>query len=391
MTAAHTHPVEQPLRHKRVAFTGRLAAISREQARRLVAQAGGELVENVSRRLSRLVVGAGGWPLLPDGAVSRKLQRVEEWNQRGHGIRITPELEFLELVGAKERPRDGGKTQTADEICRLLALDHATLRRWEQLSLVRSDSGRYDFRDIVSLRTLAELVAGGARPEVIGASLRSLAAVLPDVERPLAQLKIVMENARTLLAEIGERLMAPDGQLLLNFTPLGAAPLPTRAAGPALKDSADAWLERGAAFEESERYADAAEAYRRAVRLRPEWADPHFNLGNALRELGQLEQAAEAYEHATRLNAESPEAWYNLADIMEQRGETTTAVTCLQRAIERAPHYADAHYNLALCMEKLGRTAEAAKHWRRYLQLDPAGEASDAIRRRLLLSGARDA
>ena len=37
----------------------------------------------VSRKTSLLVVGMGGWPLLPDGGVGIKLKPAEELRQRG--------------------------------------------------------------------------------------------------------------------------------------------------------------------------------------------------------------------------------------------------------------------------------------------------------------------
>jgi hypothetical protein len=34
------------------------------------------------------------------------------------------------------------------------------------------------------------------------------------------------------------------------------------------------------------------------------------------------------------------------------------------------PDYADAHFNLAGVLSKVGRNESAARHWRRYLELD---------------------
>ncbi|HEX2520512.1 MAG TPA: hypothetical protein VHP35_00200, partial [Terriglobia bacterium] len=61
---------------------------------------------------------------------------------------------------------------------------------------------------------------------MIGKSLQALGAVLPGTDRPLAQLRIVVENPRAILVDLGDHLIAPNGQLLINFEakhkPVGA-------------------------------------------------------------------------------------------------------------------------------------------------------------------------
>ena len=200
------------LENARVAFTGRLLAMTQRDARNLAIRAGSEPTRSISRRTSVLVVGMGGWPLLPNGQISSALRRAESLNLRGACIRIISEEEFLEELGLREKRSATSRAYSADEICTLMKIDPERLRRWEQLSLIRSNQGRYDFQDLVSLQTIADLVGRGVRPEIINRSLRGLAAVLPGTDRPLAQLQVVMENSAPLLAELDECRIAADGQ-----------------------------------------------------------------------------------------------------------------------------------------------------------------------------------
>src|SRR5690606_37773950 len=149
------------------------------------------------------------------GAVSRQLRRGEELAARGARLRIVSEAEFREIVGLDPREASEGKAYNAEQIAAMTGVDPLTLRRWVQLSLVRSRDGRYDFRYIVSLRTIADLVSLGVRPEVIASSLHALARVLPGTERPLAQLRLIAAGSGDLLAEIGSGLIGKDGQLRL--------------------------------------------------------------------------------------------------------------------------------------------------------------------------------
>jgi len=55
----------------------------------------------------------------------------------------------------------------------------------------------------------------------------------------------------------------------------------------------------------------------------------------------------------------------------------------LREAVRLDPRFADAHYNLALTAEKLGLENEARRHWRRYVELEPASEWAAYARERL--------
>ncbi len=367
----------------RVAFTGRLASMPRSAAFERLRQAGGYPVAAVTRRTHVLVVGLAGLPLKPDGAVSRPLEAAQALNRQGATIRILSEREFLEQVGVplgKQRP---AADFSARAVCELLGISREALRRWTQCGLLHCADDQYDFRDLVSLRAVAELVQQGARPEAIARGLRGLAQVLPETERPLAQLKLVLEGSRTLLADLGHACIAPDGQLALNFGAAEPDAPPTLSLHRDAPLDALGWFERGRQAEESEHYEDAAEAYREALALSPRFPEAAFNLGNVLRCLGRPEAAAELFQIAARQAPDRVEAWYNLADAEEECGRVDEAIAALRSAIAADPHYADAHFNLARCCELLGEFECSRTHWQAYLRLDPHSGWARIARQRL--------
>jgi NAD-dependent DNA ligase len=77
-----------------VAFTGRLACMTRAEAFDVVRQRGGTASPAVTKRTKILVVGELGWPLLDDGRPSNKLSRASEY-----GIPAVSERRFLEWIG----------------------------------------------------------------------------------------------------------------------------------------------------------------------------------------------------------------------------------------------------------------------------------------------------
>jgi hypothetical protein len=370
------------LKQAKVTFTGKFASMTRQEAYQLVRKAGGEPSNVVSRRTSFLVVGMEGWPLLPDGMISNKLKRAEELIERGHPLRVISEEAFLELIGQKTRERQPGrKTYPAPEVCKLLKVPMETLRRWEQFGLIRSQDDRYDFQDLVSLRTITELVSRGVRSDTIAKSLKALASVLPGTDRPLAQLKIVAENSKALFVDLGNHLIAPSGQLLIDFAP---SPKPGAVVIHLSEKATDTeWFEFGQSCEEEENYVEAAEAYRKAISLRPVFPEACFNLGNVLRLLGEPGSAANAYRQAVSQDPEMAVAWYNLADVQEEVGQLQEAVRSLQKALEACPTYADAHFNLALCYEKIGQKRPANRHWAAYLKLDSSSQWARIARQHL--------
>jgi BRCA1 C Terminus (BRCT) domain len=73
-----------------VAFTGRLACMTRAEAFEVVRSHGGTPSQTVSRQTNVLVVGELGWPLLDDGRPSNKLSRAGSY-----GIPVVSERRFL--------------------------------------------------------------------------------------------------------------------------------------------------------------------------------------------------------------------------------------------------------------------------------------------------------
>ncbi len=387
-------PVPASLRLASVSFTGKLASMTRQEATGIVQRAGGRVTSGLSRRTTMLVIGVEGWPLLSDGSPTGKLRRAEELNRAGARIAIVAEGAFLECAGLRERRPALRKSFPPAQVCTLLGLELAALRRWEAIGLVQAHDGRFDFQDIVSLRTITELLRGGVAASTIARSVERLASVLPGTERPLAQLKLVAESG-TLLAELGDAMLAPDGQFVIDFdrratgtdddgAPPGAVIPLTGAPGTRREErTADAWFDQGVTCEEQDAFEEAIEAYRRALALQATFPEAHFNLGNALR---AAERPAAAEEHFRMAVAQDPAmapAWYNLADVLEEQGHLPDAIASLRAAIGIDPTYADAHYNLALCCEAHGDLAAARRHWRSYLKLDPAGDWAQTARSHL--------
>lgn len=370
-----------PLAGERVAFTGRFATLTRPRARQFVQDLGGEFHASVTPRTTMLVVGVRGWPLLKTGSITRNLAEAERL--RDHGVRIVSEDEFRERAGLVPETPTTDKALTLEQVADAVQQPPDAVRRWEQLGLVRSHGGKFDFRDLVSLRTITGLVARGVAPTRIRKSLEALGKHLPGVDRPLSQLQILITESGGLVAELEEALLRPDGQLEINFD---AKPWDTDGPHALRHDrsaATEALIDEGVEFEERGDLARAEAAYRRAAESAPADATAHFNLGNVLLALGKPEAAAERFGLAASLDPSHARAWFNLAHAQDELGKLSAARESLQRAIKADPAFADAHFNLADISQRLGDADAARSTFAAYLRLDPAGEWADEARRRL--------
>jgi tetratricopeptide (TPR) repeat protein len=113
---------------------------------------------------------------------------------------------------------------------------------------------------------------------------------------------------------------------------------------------------------------EAAALYRRALALRPDLAELHYNLANALSQQGRLEEAAGVYRQALALRADFMPAYHNLGNVLRGLGRTEEAVEAYRRALA-VKATAEGERDLGIALSILGRLDEAIAAYRRSLAL----------------------
>jgi hypothetical protein len=168
-----------------VAFTGRLACMSRTEAFDVVRQRGGTPSPAVTKRTQVVIVGELGWPLLDDGRPSNKLSRATAL-----GIPIVSERRFLEWVG-KTVPHDVQKTYSAQQLAALSKMSTSMIQELAQLSLLDERDGRFGFRDLASARQIAKLLNDGVRLSEI---IRAVSEIRPCSWRPTTSMQCLISR-----------------------------------------------------------------------------------------------------------------------------------------------------------------------------------------------------
>ena len=159
-----------------LAFTGRLACMTRAEAFELVRSHGGTPSQTVTRQTNVLVVGELGWPLLDDGRPSNKLSRAGSY-----GIPVVSERRFLEWIG-KAVPDSLNRTYSAGQIATLSKLSHGTIEELVCFGLLNPRGDLFGFRDLASARQISNLFGHGISLSEILRSVKEIRAWLPEAD-----------------------------------------------------------------------------------------------------------------------------------------------------------------------------------------------------------------
>jgi tetratricopeptide (TPR) repeat protein len=119
----------------------------------------------------------------------------------------------------------------------------------------------------------------------------------------------------------------------------------------------------GKCLQEMSRSDEAAEAYRRELRLNPNDFDSNLLLGMHVHKAEQDPQKALAYyERALRVRPGSPNARYQIALVHLDTGREDEALAMIEGVVEDVPDFLEGHATLTRLYYRLGRRQDAERH-----------------------------
>jgi len=134
---------------------------------------------------------------------------------------------------------------------------------------------------------------------------------------------------------------------------------------------AEAWAQAGFCNEKLGKHAEALEASKRAVSLRPS-AESYFNIGLANFYLKQYRDAAEGYRAAIKLDPyNSADAYYALGLVYRDWGKADDEIQAYKQAIKLRPDYTVAYERLGSRYLKSKKFNEAVEVFRQLATLKP--------------------
>jgi tetratricopeptide (TPR) repeat protein len=166
---------------------------------------------------------------------------------------------------------------------------------------------------------------------------------------------------------------------------------------------AEAWAQSGFCNEKLGKHAEALEASKRAVALRPS-VESYFNIGLANFYLKQYKEAVDGYRQSIKLDPyNAADAYYALGLVYRDWGKVDEEIQAYKQAIKLRPDYTTAYERLGTRYLRSKRFAEAVEVFRQlstmkpgdaiapnnmgeaYLELNKLNEAQESFRQAIRL------
>lgn len=113
----------------------------------------------------------------------------------------------------------------------------------------------------------------------------------------------------------------------------------------------------------------AESAFRKAVSIKPDFAEAHNNLGNLLSLQNKWKEAEKSYRCGLQKFPDNPMLLCNIGNTLHHQGKAQAAMEVLEEAIRQDPQYAYAHNNMGNVYTSLGKSDEAINAYRQALSL----------------------
>ncbi len=136
-------------------------------------------------------------------------------------------------------------------------------------------------------------------------------------------------------------------------------------------DLAEAYDNRGTAYDNLGQHQRAIKDRDEAIRLKPDNADGYYNRGNTYNNLGQYQRAIKDYDEAIRLKPDYAKAYVNRGIAYSKIGQYQRAIEDCDEAIRLKPDLAEAYDNRGTAYDNLGQHQRAIKDYDEAIRLKP--------------------
>jgi tetratricopeptide (TPR) repeat protein len=140
----------------------------------------------------------------------------------------------------------------------------------------------------------------------------------------------------------------------------------------------------GSAYTQKQDYAKAEEAFKKAIELKPDSAEPYNALANVYNSEKRFEEAAKMTEEATKrasllgaTGGGNADSLFNQGVIFWNAGKIPEAKKQFEEAVKVNPAHAESHYWLGMAGLNEGKMPEAVAQFEEYLKLAPTGQYAD--------------
>ena len=127
----------------------------------------------------------------------------------------------------------------------------------------------------------------------------------------------------------------------------------------------------GVMAQQAGNYLDAASFFDRAIAVKPDYVEAHYNQGIALQEIKEYPRAIASYDRAIGLNPNFAEAHYNRGNVQVLQRQFQAAVDSYDLFIRLRPEFAEAHFNKGNALKDLKQFEAAISSYDHAIRFRP--------------------
>ncbi len=131
------------------------------------------------------------------------------------------------------------------------------------------------------------------------------------------------------------------------------------------------WFELGISYSNEGKHKEAKEAFKKAIKISPDFAEAHYRLGLEYKELGDIQYSIRALNQAIKINPGFAEAHFSLGLIYKGLGRDNLALEAFKNAVRINPDNASAHNFLGEIYLALRLKKEAKEAFMKATKIKP--------------------
>jgi predicted O-linked N-acetylglucosamine transferase (SPINDLY family) len=125
---------------------------------------------------------------------------------------------------------------------------------------------------------------------------------------------------------------------------------------------------------QNKNYQASIDLIKKALILRPNYAEAYSNLALSYKELGHHDLALASLSSAIRIKPKNSQAFYNRGNIKRDQADYISAIKDYTKSIEADPKNFVAYFNRGLCNDQTGNIKNAINDYQNVIQLNPEYE-----------------
>lgn len=153
--------------------------------------------------------------------------------------------------------------------------------------------------------------------------------------------------------------------LLAVFLSIALLPLTSYAQKPTAKT----FLEIGITNSQNSEFSEAIDEFKRAIELKPDYADAHYHLGRAYFSLHRYDEAHDAFRNASKHGPKFADAHFSFAVVSYMLGNDNEAIDALKKTLKVNPKHLNAYMKLGNIYLELEQYQDAAKTYEKVLKI----------------------